>query len=106
VLGSFRNGWKPEDLEILLTEDGLVSFNGGLTGGELTGNICTFPAWLLPHQDAYLHVAVITDGSVRALRLDARSGELSVVGTLPAARLNLANATYPAILDRGYTPGP
>jgi len=106
VLGTFSNGWRPEDMEILLTEEGLVCFNGGLTGGAAQGDICTFPAWLLPHQHAWLHATVIEDGSVRALRIDARSGRLSVVGALPSARLNLSNATYPAVLDADYTVGP
>jgi hypothetical protein len=106
ILTNFRNGWHPDALEILLTEQGLVAFNGGLAGGESSGALCTFPLWLRPHQDAYLHATVIDDGSVRALKLDAQSGVLSIVGMLTGARLNLSNAFFAAILNLPYSIGP
>jgi hypothetical protein len=106
VLTDFRNGWRSDDLEILLTEQGLVVFNGGLAGGTLSGTICAFPFWLRPHQHAYLHAAVIDDGSVHALRLDAQTGVLSIAGGLTGARLNLSNAGFAAILNLPYEIGP
>ncbi len=106
VLTGFQGGWTPRDLEILLTESGLVAFNGGLAGGARAGRICTFPAWLRPHQDAWLHATVIADGSVRALKLDAVSGDLAIVGALPGGPLSLSNAAYAAVLNAPYTIGP
>jgi hypothetical protein len=106
VLSEFCNGWRPDGLEILLTEQGLVAFNGGLSGGTPSGILCTFPFWLRPHQDAYLHATVVDDGSIRALRLDAESGALSIVGALTGTTVNLSNASFMAILNLPYSRGP
>ena len=106
VLTDFRNGWQSDGLEIMLTEPGWVIFNGGLSGGLPVGELCTFPFWLRPHRAAYLHATVIADGSVRALKLDAESGLLSIVGGLAGTVLNLSNASFAAILGLPYSIGP
>jgi hypothetical protein len=106
VLTDFRNSWRPDGLEIMLTEPGLVVFNGGLSGGSAQGDVCIFPFWLRPHQDAWLHATVIADGSVRALKLDAASGALSIVGALAGTTLNLSNASFAAVLGLPYSVGP
>ena len=106
VLTDFQNGWQPDGLEILLTEQGLVVFNGGLRGTHASGDVCTFPFWLRPHQNAWLHATVASDGSVRALKLDAATGALSIVGSLSGTELNLSNASFAAVLGLPYSIGP
>lgn len=106
ILTDFTGGWQPRGLEVLLTEAGLVAFNGGMAGGMRSGRICTFPLWLRPHQDAWLHATIVADGTVRGLRLSAASGELAIVGSLPGTELNLSNATYAAVLVSPYSIGP
>ena len=105
VLTGFGPGWTLRDLEILLTESGLVAFNGGLAGGG-DGPICVFPIWLRPHQDAWLHITAVEDGSVRALKLEAATGVLSPCAPPPEGLLNLSNATFAAVLDIPYAAGP
>jgi len=106
VLDGFRNGWQCDGLEIMLTEPGLVVFNGRLSGGSPSGDLCMFPAWLRPHQDAYPHATVIADGTVRSLRLEAESGMLSIVGHVSGTTLDLSNATFAAVLGVPYAVGP
>jgi len=106
VLTDFQRDWEPWNLEIMLTEAGLVTFNGGLSGGRLEGPICTFPRWLLPHDDAWLHVAVIADGSVRAVHLRASDGTLMIAHRLMGTQLSLSNTTYSAVIGFPYTEGP
>lgn len=106
VLANFRNSWAVEGLEVMLTENGLVVFNGGLHGGDLSGAIADFPPWLRPSQDAWLHVTLTDLGTVVPLRLAAATGTLSIPGRLASGIVNFSNATFAAVLGVPYDAGP
>jgi hypothetical protein len=105
VLSGFQNSWAIDGLELLMQESGMVVFNGGLTGGSTTGNICTFPAWCRPHQDAWLHATIKSTGAVATLKLTAATGVLSIVGTLANNGVTLSSAFFMAVPHTPYDTG-
>jgi hypothetical protein len=105
VFTSVQNTWAFNGLEVMLTETGMVVFNGAMQSGSTTGTIFTIPAWLRPVIDARILVTG-SDGLAHGLNIDASTGALSIIGTLTSTNINFANTTYAAVLNVPYDSGP